>query len=73
MRLSRIVLVALGMRAVFAEPAQRSASAWDSITWREPVKGKSKPNKVSQAKRRKYNHQGRLRWTELKYKRIQNY
>lgn len=60
MRLSRIVLAALGMGAVFAEPAQRSVSDWDSFAWREPVKGKSKPNKVSQAKRRKYKRQGRL-------------
>lgn len=60
MRLGRIVLVALGMSAAFAEPAQRRASDWDSITRREPVKGKSKPNKVSQAKRRKYKRQGRL-------------
>ena len=60
MRLGRIVLAALGMGAAFAAPAQRSDSAWDSIVWREPVKGKSKPNKVSQAKRRKYKRQGRL-------------
>ncbi len=60
MHLSRIVLAALGMSAAFAEPAHRSASAWDSITWREPEKSKSKPNKVSQAKRRKYKRQGRL-------------
>ncbi|WP_171498146.1 hypothetical protein [Acinetobacter bereziniae] len=50
MRLGRIVLAALGMSAVFAESAQRSASDMDSITWREPVIGKSKPNKISQAK-----------------------
>lgn len=60
MRLSRIVLAALGMSAAFVEPAQRSTSDWDSFAWREPVKGKSKPNKVSQAKRRKYKRQGRL-------------
>ena len=60
MCLGRIVLAALGMSAVFAEPAQRSISAWDSIKWREPVKAQSKPNKVSQAKRRKYKRQGRL-------------
>ena len=60
MRLSRIVLAALGMSAAFAAPAQRSASVCDSFAWREPVKGKSKPNKVSQAKRRKYKRQGRL-------------
>lgn len=59
MRLGRIVLAALGMSAVYAESHRRSASDWDSITWREPVKGKSKPNKVSQAKRRKYKRQGR--------------
>ncbi|ENU57348.1 MULTISPECIES: hypothetical protein [Acinetobacter] len=60
MRLGRIVLVALGMSAAFAEPVKRHASDWDSIKWREPVKGKSKPNKISQAKRRKYKRQGRL-------------
>ena len=60
MRLSRIVLVALGMNAAFAVPVKRHASDWDSIKWREPVKAQSKPNKVSQAKRRKYKRQGRL-------------
>ena len=60
MRLGRIVAAMLGMSAAFAAPAHRSASDWDSITWREPVKGKSKPNKINQAKRRKYKRQGRL-------------
>ena len=60
MRLGRIVLAALGMSAAFVAPAQRSTSDWDSFAWREQVKGKSKPNKISQAKRRKYKRQGRL-------------
>ncbi|MBJ9902062.1 hypothetical protein [Acinetobacter bereziniae] len=60
MRLGRILAAMLGMSAAFAEPAKRIANDWDSIKWREPVKGKSKPNKISQAKRRKYKRQGRL-------------
>lgn len=59
MRLGRIVAAMLGMSVVYAESARRSASDWDSIFWSNSPQPKSKPNKVSQAKRRKYKRQGR--------------
>ncbi|NHC02344.1 hypothetical protein G9F31_00905 [Acinetobacter sp. 187] len=50
----------MGSAMVFGGNAlSRAGSDWDSIAWREPIVSKSKPNKVSQAKRRKYKRQGR--------------
>ena len=43
----------------FAEYSCSSGSDWDSFLWGEPQSNKSKPNRVSQAKRRKYKRQGR--------------
>ena len=43
----------------FAEYSRSSGSDWDSFLWCGAQQSKSKPNRVSQAKRRKYKRQGR--------------
>ncbi len=58
MRLGRMVTAAL-LGTAFAEYSCSSGGDWDSILWGEPQSNKSKPNRVSQAKRRKYKRQGR--------------
>lgn len=58
MRLGRMAVAAM-LGAAFAEYSRSSGSDWDSILWGEPHSNKSKPNRVSQAKRRKYKRQGR--------------
>ena len=58
MRLGRMVIAAMLGKA-FAEYSHSNGSDWDSILWGEPQPNKSKPNRVSQAKRRKYKRQGR--------------
>ena len=58
MRLGRMVVVAM-LGTAFAEYSRSSGGGWDSILWGEPQSNKSKPNRVSQAKRRKYKRQGR--------------
>ena len=58
MRMSRMVVAAM-LGTAFAEYSSSRGSDWDSILWGEPQPSKSKPNRVSQAKRRKYKRQGR--------------
>ncbi len=58
MRLGRMVTAAL-LGAAFAEYLCSSGSDWDSFLWGGAQQSKSKPNRVSQAKRRKYKRQGR--------------
>ena len=58
MRLGRMVTAAL-LGTAFAEYLCSSGSDWDSFLWGEAQQSKSKPNRVSQAKRRKYKRQGR--------------
>ena len=58
MRLGRMVTAAL-LGTAFAEYSCSSGGDWDSILWGEPQSNKSKPNRVSQAKRRKYKRQVR--------------
>ncbi len=58
MRFGRMVTAAL-LGTAFAEYSCSSGGDWDSILWGEPQSNKSKPNRVSQAKRRKYKRQGR--------------
>lgn len=52
MRMGRVVAAMMGMGAIFAEPLRSRSSDWESILWREPQASKSKPNKLSQKKRR---------------------
>ena len=58
MRLGRMVTAAL-LGAAFAEYSCLSGSDWDAFLWGGAQQSKSKPNRVSQAKRRKYKRQGR--------------
>ncbi len=58
MRLGRMVTAAL-LGTAFAEYSCSSGSNWDSFLWGGAQQSKSKPNRVSQAKRRKYKRQGR--------------
>ena len=58
MRLGRMVTAAL-LGTAFAEYSCSSGSDWDSFLWGGAQQSKSKPNRVSQAKRRKYKRQGR--------------
>ena len=58
MRLGRMVTAAL-LGTAFAEYLCSSGSDWDSFLWGGAQQSKSKPNRVSQAKRRKYKRQGR--------------
>lgn len=58
MRLGRMVVAAM-LGTAFAEYSRSSGGDWDPILWGEPQSNKSKPNRVSQAKRRKYKRQGR--------------
>ena len=53
------MVVAAMLGTAFAEYSSSSGGDWDSILWGEPQSNKSKPNRVSQAKRRKYKRQGR--------------
>ena len=62
MRLGRMVTAAL-LGTAFAEYSCSSGSDWDSFLWGGAQQSKSKPNRVSQAKRRKYKRQGRWIWT----------
>lgn len=58
MRLGRMVVAAM-LGTAFAEYSRSSGGDWDSILWGEPQSNKSKPNRVSQKKRRLYMRQGR--------------
>ena len=58
MRLGRMITAAL-LGTAFAEYSCSSGSDWDLFLWGGAQQGKSKPNRVSQAKRRKYKRQGR--------------
>lgn len=58
MRLGRMVVAAM-LGTAFAEYSRSCGGDWGSILWGEPQSNKSKPNRVSQAKRRKYKRQGR--------------
>ena len=58
MRLGRIIAAMMGMSAASSEYPRSGATDWDSILWHNPQPNKSKPNRVSQAKRRKYKRQG---------------
>ncbi len=58
MRLGRMITAAL-LGTAFAEYSCSSGSDWDSFLWGGAQQSKSKPNRVSQAKRRKYKRQGR--------------
>ena len=58
MRLGRMVTAAL-LGTAFAEYSCSSGSDWDLFLWGGAQQSKSKPNRVSQAKRRKYKRQGR--------------
>lgn len=60
MRLGQMVAAMLGIGAIYAEPTRRSASDMDSIIWSAPSQPSNKPNRISQAKRRKYKRQGRV-------------
>lgn len=53
-----MVAAMLGMGAIFAAPS-RSGGIDEPTSWYEPPVAKSKPNRISQAKRRKYKRQGR--------------
>lgn len=59
MRLGRVVAAMFGMGAMFADPVRSGGGDWESVLWSKPRKPKSKPNRISQAKRRKYKRQGR--------------
>ena len=53
------MVVAAMLGTAFAEYSRSCGGDWGSILWGEPQSNKSKPNRVSQAKRRKYKRQGR--------------
>ena len=52
MRMVRVVAAMLGMGAIFTEPVRSNGCDWESVLWRQPQANKSKPNKLSQKKRR---------------------
>lgn len=67
MRLSRIglgmALASMGMMMVAGDEMHRAADSLGALSramrLTQPTKHKSKPNRISQAKRRKYKRQGR--------------
>ena len=53
------MITAALLGAAFAEYSCSSGSDWDLFLWGGAQQSKAKPNRVSQAKRRKYKRQGR--------------
>lgn len=49
----------IGSSAISAVSPYSSGSDWDSMLWNKPKRLKEKPNRVSQAKKRKYQRQRR--------------
>ena len=74
MRLGRMVTAAL-LGTAFAEYSRSSGSDWDLFLWCGAQQSKSKPNRVSQAKRRKYSvkvgEYGHRR-SKAEYRKIRN-